>query len=112
MIRFTDITDRASFTFMVGEIPESRLVHGRSEDVGDESSAVWLRQRRFSRDGTGSALRDTRGLADTTRFGNAPSGGFQMSLCDGSVRMIAYTIDQTTYSRLATRRGGLPVADY
>ena len=35
--------------------------------------------------------------------------GFNMALCDGSVRMVNYTIDLATHSRLSNRRDGLTI---
>ena len=54
-------------------------------------------------------LQDTPGLNDYSGFGNAHSGGLNMSLCDGSVRWVSYTIDPDIYRRLGNREDGLPV---
>ncbi|MCA9189519.1 MAG: DUF1559 domain-containing protein [Pirellulaceae bacterium] len=42
-------------------------------------------------------------------FGSAHSAGFNAALCDGSVHVITYDIDQDAYQRLSNRRDGLPV---
>ena len=42
-------------------------------------------------------------------FGSAHLVGFNMALCDGSVRMVNYTIDLATHSRLCNRRDGLTI---
>ncbi len=44
--------------------------------------------------------------ATTTLFGGLTPGGFNASLMDGSVRFIAFTIDQKTLKALITRNGG------
>jgi len=43
------------------------------------------------------------------RFGSAHSVGCNFVLCDGSVRMIGYTIDPEVHRRLANRRDGKPI---
>ena len=49
---------------------------------------------------------DTPGYPYRRRFGSAHLLGFNMALCDGSVRMVNYTIDLTTHSHLCNRRDG------
>jgi prepilin-type N-terminal cleavage/methylation domain-containing protein/prepilin-type processing-associated H-X9-DG protein len=51
-------------------------------------------------------LQDTRGVASTLAFGSAHGGQFGAVFCDGSVRMIPYTVEGTVYGQLANRRDG------
>ena len=39
-------------------------------------------------------------------FGSAHLAGFNMALCDGSVRTISYSIDLMTHIHLANRKDG------
>jgi prepilin-type N-terminal cleavage/methylation domain-containing protein len=52
------------------------------------------------------ALQDRRGVDMFNSFGSAHSGQFATVRCDGSVHMLSYDIDATTYGRLANRRDG------
>ena len=55
--------------------------------------------------------RDTRGGFNTHRysFGSAHPGGFNVVMCDGSVRSVSYTITFETHRRLGGRNDGLVV---
>jgi len=54
-------------------------------------------------------MQDRPGVSGDDNFGSPHSGGFNAALCDGSVRVISYSIDLTTYNRLGNRKDGLPV---
>ena len=58
-------------------------------------------------------MQDTPGYAGsmgcTLYFGSPPATRLNMSLCDGSVRGIAYTIDPETFRRLSNRMDELPI---
>jgi len=45
-------------------------------------------------------------------FGSAHPASFNIVLCDGSVRSVNYTIDQTTFMRLGNRADGQPLGDF
>jgi prepilin-type N-terminal cleavage/methylation domain-containing protein len=49
-------------------------------------------------------LPDRPGLSNYDRFGSAHQNGCQFVLCDGSVRMISFSIDPTTFGQLSDRR--------
>ena len=43
-------------------------------------------------------------------WGSAHVGGFNMALCDGSVRPIDYNIDQANFARFGSRKDGEPLS--
>ena len=46
------------------------------------------------------------GCITINTFGSAHPAGFNVVLCDGSVRLISYTIDEFNYMRLGNRGDG------
>ena len=54
----------------------------------------------------GPAAQDRQGVDFHNAFGSAHAGQFATVRCDGSVHMLSYDIDATTYGRLANRRDG------
>jgi type II secretory pathway pseudopilin PulG len=120
MIKASDVTDGLSNTFLVGE---KNLCPDNYETGEDGSDDEWALQGfdgdnfRCANDlsncpgcsGDGSPIGpqpDTPGYAYSSSFGSAHLAGFNMALCDGSVRMVNYTIDVTTYSHLCNRHDG------
>ena len=54
-------------------------------------------------------FQDTPGEATRYAFGSAHPAGFHTALCDGSVRMISYSIDVLTHRDLGNRKDGNPI---
>jgi hypothetical protein len=52
---------------------------------------------------------DTPGYLNRYAFGSAHLNGFQMALCDGSVRLMNYELDLETHRRLSNRKDGLTI---
>ena len=120
MIRTSDISDGLSNTFLVGEKnlwPDGYL---DGDDGGDDEFALQgydYDNYRFAGDysqcpgctqydDTPGPQPDRPGYPCDLSFGSAHLVGCNMSLCDGSVRMVNYSIDFMTYSHLCNRRDG------
>ena len=54
-------------------------------------------------------MQDQPGYLDSYRFGSAHSDGLNMSLCDGSVRFVSYSIDPEIHRRLGNRQDGFTI---
>ncbi len=115
------ITDGASNTYLLGEKSVDPDHYLDGWDGGDDWTMYTGQQDDIVRsvgwpDNTFATgyyplppLQDTPGLNDYSGFGSAHSGGLNMSLCDGSVRWVSYTIDPEIHRRLGNREDGLPV---
>ncbi|HRX83013.1 MAG TPA: DUF1559 domain-containing protein [Pirellulaceae bacterium] len=121
------ITDGTSSTFMVGEV-----LQGKGNDLrgfvwwGDASSFTTYLPPNTSlpdRIYTATYCKDNPVLklpcavsttTDPTMFAlrSRHPGGVQVSLCDGSTRFVAETINLNTYRALSTSQGGEVVGDY
>jgi prepilin-type N-terminal cleavage/methylation domain-containing protein/prepilin-type processing-associated H-X9-DG protein len=123
-VKMADIIDGTSNTLLLGEKyvnPDNYLT---GTDGGDDWSYITGCQDDTVR-GCGAAvdgpayfplvpLQDTPGFGTASSggciwFGSAHSGSLNMSLCDGSVVAIAYTIDPEIFRRLSNRADELPI---
>ncbi|MDQ3329414.1 MAG: DUF1559 domain-containing protein [Planctomycetota bacterium] len=107
-VRFAQITDGTSNTYLVGEKYVSRGGYDTTDDPGHDQSLYSGVDWDVNRWTLDPPLPDSD-YSDPRTFGSAHAGGCQMALCDGSVRNVSYTIDVETHRRLGNRRDGLPV---
>ncbi len=113
-IRFSDISDGTSNTYMIGEkfvSPDSyntglawnddqSLFAGDDHDVHSGSYLPPQRDRIVS-----------NGSYEWNRFGSAHSSGFNMVFCDGSIKFIRYSINANTHRYLGNRMDGLAITN-
>ncbi|MEN6451709.1 MAG: DUF1559 domain-containing protein [Thermoguttaceae bacterium] len=122
-VRLADVTDGASNTFLIGEKYISSDHYTDGKDLGDSETMYCgddLDLRRWT--GIAGAIGTTcsnRPVQDRPTpisegnavqwFGSAHANTFNMSLCDGSVSAINYSIDAEVYRRLGNREDGQPI---
>ena len=109
-IRFAHITDGTSRTYMIGEkyLKEDNYLTGA--DKGDNESMYVGSDEDTARttcnDGYHAPRQDQIGPDSSFVFGSAHVAGFFMALCDGSVRMMNYTIAPEIHRCLGNRKDG------
>ena len=117
-LALAEITDGCSYTYLLGEKHVNPDHYSDGADRGDDWSWDTGQQDDVSRsvaypyqDGYNyyPPVQDTPGMSYIQAFGSAHSNGLHMSLCDGSVQFINYTIDPEVHRRLGNRMDGAPI---
>ncbi len=103
------ITDGLSNTYMLGEkyLEPNRYYNGTDE--GDNETFYSGYNADTVRDTSDGPFQDKEYLYSCRAFGSAHHNGFHMAFCDGSVRLINYTIDKQIHRRLGNRQDGMPI---
>ena len=108
-IRLASITDGSSNTYLIGEKYLNSDSYENSNDGGDCEGMY----AGFGNDNTRfcnyAPMQDQAGTMNYCMFGSAHPSGFNMAMCDGSVRRISYTIASTIHACLGNRKDGQPV---
>jgi len=115
MCLISDVTDGLSNTYLAGEkyIDPDHYYESYGDAGSDQSwnhGCDWdvIRvTRRFSV--IFPPMQDQPGVTIAVNFGSAHSNGCHMAFCDGSVRMISYTIDPETHFCLGARNDGMAI---
>jgi prepilin-type N-terminal cleavage/methylation domain-containing protein/prepilin-type processing-associated H-X9-DG protein len=108
-VRMSEVTDGLSNTFMVGEKYLNPTNYENGQDAADNENLYCGFDNDNSRS-TGPQWtvprQDSKLLASYQVFGSAHPGGFNMTMCDGSVRNIQYNIDALSYQWLGNMYDG------
>ena len=105
-VKICDITDGTSNTYIVGEKYLDADAYETGIDAGDDQTMYVGHDRDIARWTLYTPLQDSPAYASPYLFGSSHSNGFHMGLCDGSVRMISYSIDATVHKNLGNRMDG------
>jgi len=108
-VRLAEVTDGASNTYLIGEKYLDPDNYSNGQDEGDKRSAFAGDNEDLGRWGgptVPAPRQDRRGNPDRGNFGSAHPTGFGMALCDGSVRVIDFSIDLEVHRQLANRADG------
>ena len=122
LIKLSDITNGTSQTYLLGEKELNPDCYLTGVDGGDNEGAMvgededivrWTAVLGPNPSYYLPPLEDLPGYSASTdtgyRFGSAHAAGFNMAMCDGSVRTINYSIDPETHRRLSNRKNELVI---
>jgi prepilin-type N-terminal cleavage/methylation domain-containing protein len=109
-----DVTDGLSNTYCVGEKWMWYENYLLGNNVGDDQGPYMSDERDALRTAQYLPMPDWLpatgdGYSSWTAFGSAHANGFYMGFCDGSVRLISYSISLPTHQALACRNDGLVI---
>jgi hypothetical protein len=117
-VKMADVTDGASNTYLVGEKCVDPDCYSDGLDWGDDQSVYtgdsddanrWAGNDSATAAGALPPIPDTAGGVYNWVFGSAHPSGFGMALCDGSVKMLSFTIDPLAHNYLGNRHDGQPI---
>jgi prepilin-type N-terminal cleavage/methylation domain-containing protein len=114
LIRYSDITDGATYTYLLGEkvaVPDCYYWNATNfgTDYGDNEYSMMGDNEDISRWTEAMALEDRPGFYPRGMFGSAHVNGFQMAFCDGSVHLMSYSLNPTIHKYLGNRKDGHPI---
>ncbi len=101
------VRDGTTNTYMLGEKSLSPDGYSNGLCCGEDQTLYHAQNSDLvRRTNVGTPRQDRRGENFHYGFGSAHPGGCNFVMCDGSVRMISYSIDAETHSRLGNRADG------
>jgi prepilin-type processing-associated H-X9-DG protein len=110
-----DIIDGTTNTYLCGEKFLDPAAYTTGSDAGDDQNLYTGCQDDVVRwvgagaDTSYAPRQDRSDQNNVSIFGSAHSGGFNVAMCDASVRLVSYSIDLETHRRLGNRKDQLPI---
>ena len=111
-VTIADVRDGTSNTYMIGEKYINSDCYTNGQDGADNENLYVGYDNdnfRLTHPNFGPPRQDQPGLVNGYIFGSPHPGGWNVALCDGSVRAISYSIDTTTHRWLGNRRDAQPI---
>jgi prepilin-type N-terminal cleavage/methylation domain-containing protein/prepilin-type processing-associated H-X9-DG protein len=108
-ITMGNISDGASNTVLVGEKYLNPDNYSDGIDLADNENMYTGYNNDNFRVTSATPMQDQPGYASETAFGSAHSGGCHFVFCDGSVKMLNYSISTTIYNAIGNRKDGQAV---
>jgi prepilin-type N-terminal cleavage/methylation domain-containing protein/prepilin-type processing-associated H-X9-DG protein len=108
-VKMCDITDGTADTYLLGEKSLTPDCYSTGKCNGDNETLYCGYDNDISRTTYSSPVQDVPGWNDDDRFGSAHASGVNMSMCDGSVQTMNYSIAATVHARLGNRKDGYAI---
>jgi prepilin-type N-terminal cleavage/methylation domain-containing protein len=108
-IKFADITDGSSNTYLCGEKYVDPDYYDTGADRGDNEGVYMGFANNASRFSYQPPAQDTPGHENWCIYGSAHTELFHAAMCDGSVHAFRYDIDINLHHQLGSRNDGYPI---
>ncbi|MCE9567079.1 MAG: DUF1559 domain-containing protein [Planctomycetes bacterium] len=113
LIRFLDVLDGTSNTMLGGEKSlDPAALGGFQGDDNEGYTSGWDHDTMRAANSSHPPQRDKAGVGGNDRFGSPHTAGFNAVFCDGSVKMVPFSIDITVYTNISSRSDGQVIPNW